>query len=159
MSYFDDIADSIEEHEGFSSKPYPDPLAMSKLSKEDWMVVDRVWDSLHPTFGHGLTYITVEESEWIVKKRIKGIAVQLFRKIPYFISYPLKVKMVLIEMGYQMGVPGLMKFKKMLEKMERGDYKGMADEIRDSKFYREKQAPSRAEYYITMLESIGSEKK
>ena len=44
------VIESIVKHEGFRSKPYPDPI-------KGWGV---------PTFGHGLTHITVDESRRLV---------------------------------------------------------------------------------------------
>lgn len=50
---------------------------------------------------------------------------------------------VLVEMTFQLGITGLMKFKRMLEFLERGDTISAADEMLDSDWHT--QTPSRCE--------------
>lgn len=121
------LLDSIEKHEGFRSKPYPDPI--------------HGWDV--PTFGHGLTYITEDESRQIVKNRITEIEASLKIKVAGYFNLPHQARNVLVEMAYQMGVPGLMKFKNTLEFIEKEDFQSAADEMLDSVWA--KQTPKRAQ--------------
>jgi lysozyme len=120
------ILQSIMKHEGFESKPYPDPM--------------HGWDV--PTFGHGLTYLTKEESEHIVKGRILELYNSLDKSLHFFKNQPIEVRQVLVEMSYQMGVHGVLNFQNMLAAINEGDYQKAAKEGLDSKWA--KQTPSRA---------------
>ena len=127
---------SILEHEGFVAKPYADPI-------HGWEV---------PTFGHGLTYITEEESKRIVANRVVGLDQELSRKLPYYRSLPDDVQDVLVEMAYQIGVSGLLKFAKMLAKLEQGEYVQAAQEGLDSRWA--KQTPGRAKELMKRVAEV-----
>ena len=114
----------VLKHEGFESKPYQ--------CSEGVM-----------TFGHGLTYITEDESKVIVQGRLIELNRRLLRELPFFSDLPLVVRDVLIEMAYQLGVAGTLKFKKALAAMESGDFDRAADEMLDSRWFD--QTPSRAQ--------------
>lgn len=120
------VVESIVRHEGFRSVPYPDPI-------HGWK---------RPTFGHGITYITEDESLYIVRKRVRHIAEQLQQALPFWTRLPDEVKDVLIEMAYQMGVGGVLRFRKTLDALEHGDYAKAAEEMLDSKWAH--QTPKRA---------------
>ena len=120
------LLESIKKHEGFRSKPYPDPL--------------HGWDV--PTFGIGFTYITEEESEYLLGRRVATIKERLSTSIPKFTALPESIQNILIEMAFQLGVAGLLKFKKALAAISIGDYEEAAKEMLDSKWAR--QVPRRA---------------
>ena len=121
-----DLIKSIKLHEGFKSKPYPDPI--------------HGWDV--PTFGHGLTYITEAESEVIVRNRVEVIRDQLLRRKLVFKSLTQDRQNALIEMAYQIGINGLMGFKKMWRAIELMDFETAYKEALDSRWAE--QTPSRA---------------
>ena len=52
-------------------------------------------------------------------------------------------------MAYQLGVEGVMKFKKMIAALQNGDYDRAADEMADSLWA--KQTPSRAQRLMTLM--------
>jgi len=118
------LLDRICEHEGFEPKPYPDPLSGGEPY----------------TFGHGLTFITEEESKEIVRGRIVKLQSEIMDGFPWVTSQP--VIEVMIEMAYQMGVRGLSNFTNFLAACKRGDYQTAADEMLDSRWAV--QTPSRA---------------
>lgn len=118
---------SIIEHEGFSHVAYPDPLTKGAPY----------------TFGHGLTTITESESIEIVKNRVSSIITALSLKLPYWNSIPDEAKEVLVEMAYQMGVSGLLGFKKTLYAVKTKDYVGASKQMLQSLWA--KQTPKRAQ--------------
>lgn len=61
---------------------------------------------------------------------------------PPFVQQPEQVRRALANMAYQLGVPGLMRFKKMLAALEREDRAEAAREALDSRWAR--QTPNRA---------------
>ncbi len=128
-----DLIESIKLHEGFESKPYPDPL--------------HGWDV--PTFGHGLTYITESESEQIVINRVNEIIAKIQTAKPVFKTLSTQRKHALIEMAYQMGVGGLFKFRKMWTAIEAGDFDEAYTQALDSRWA--KQTPNRAQAVASLL--------
>jgi lysozyme len=116
-----DLIDSIKSNEGFSAKPYPDPL--------------HGWDV--PTFGHGLTYITEAESEMIVRNRVQSIQEEISMRKPVFKTLTEDRQHALIEMAYQMGVNGLMKFRNMWAAIEAKNFELARVEALDSKWAKQ----------------------
>ena len=131
------LIQSIVEHEGFRSKPYPDPLFG--------------WDV--PTFGHGLTYITEEESLQIMQNRITSIHNELKDRLPFYVTLPEDAKGVLIEMAYQMGVNGVLNFKKTMAHIAEREWDKAATEMLNSRWA--KQTPGRAESLSDTIKRLG----
>lgn len=131
------VQQSIVTHEGFKSKPYPDPI--------------HGWDV--PTFGHGLTYITEKESAEIVHNRIIKIDTALRGEIPFYKRLPVEAQHVLIEMAYQMGVNGLLEFEKTLEYLENQHFIAASAEMLDS-LWASKQTSDRAKKLAGIIHDL-----
>ena len=127
------LLERVERHEGFRSKPYQDSLG--------------VW-----TFGHGLTYITEDESMMIVRGRLQLIRNAIARHYPWVANSPEDVLDVLTEMQYQLGETGLSRFAKFLSALEAGDYAEAAKEGKDSKWHT--QTPERCEELMQIIEDV-----
>ena len=136
------LANSIKEHESFRAKPYIDPLAKDKINEFDYLVIKENWSKLKPTFGYGFTYITQDEAEYILRTRLAHIRIELEDKLPVFNRLSQNRKEVLIEMAYQMGITGLLKFKNMIQALIGRNYDRASREMLDSKWAR--QTPGRA---------------
>lgn len=74
----------------------------------------------------------------------------LFREIPCYKLLNRNRQMALISMAYQIGVAGLLKFKKMIAALEAKDWAKAADEAMDSRWY--KQTPVRAARHANAIE-------
>lgn len=94
-----------------------------------------------PTIGHGITWITEEESKQIVRNRIDDIS--------NFINDTLKDmdisldefrKTILINMCYQLGKNGLLSFKQMFAALKDMDYDRAADAMLDSLWHNQTKA-------------------
>jgi len=133
MPDFKALIERVAENEGFRSEVY-------KCSEG----VD--------TFGHGFTYITEEESLHILAGRIPKKHFELL-DIDWYKDLPPMVQEVIIEMTYQMGTSGMLKFKKMIANMKEKNWKGAADEMKDSLWYR--QTPGRCERLSQIVREHG----
>ena len=122
----DAVITSILGHEGFVPTPYPDPL-------HGWY---------KPTFGHGLTYIEIHESKALVENRVIMVRSELSTAKPVFLTLSKERQDALIEMGFQMGVEGVLKFERMWAAIEDGDFETAYSEALDSLWSR--QTPTRA---------------
>lgn len=124
--------DFIKEEEGFREKPYLDTLGV-------------------PTFGIGFTYITEEEADWILNKRLSEIETELRVKYRWYDNLNATRQDVMISMVYQLGFGGIAKFKKFIAAMERKDYDTAAVEMLDSLWAR--QTPNRAKRQADMIKN------
>lgn len=124
--------DFIKEEEGFREKPYLDTLGV-------------------PTFGIGFTYITEEEADWILNKRLSEIETELRVKYRWYDNLNNTRQDVMISMVYQLGFGGIAKFKKFIAAMERKDYDTAAVEMLDSLWAR--QTPNRAKRQADMIKN------
>lgn len=121
------VRESIKMNEGLRLKPYK--CTAGKL-----------------TIGYGRNLedngINEYEADILLKNDIWLINRALIRKIENFEKHPQNVREVLIEMAYQMGINGLMSFKKMLGYMKSYDYPLAYAEMLNSKWAT--QTPERA---------------
>lgn len=79
---------------------------------------------------------------------IKKVMMGLKTSLPFFDEAPENIRAVLINMAFQMGINGLLKFKKMLGAMAIGDYEKAAMQIENSKYYTD--TPNRARRVMWM---------
>lgn len=124
---------SIKKHEGLRLKPYK--CTAGKLTigygrnLEDKGITKKTANIL---LDVDIEYFTRKLSE-----------VFLIRHFLHFNSLPEHVQEVLVEMSFQIGVPGLMKFKKTIEFIKEGNYTRASTEMLYSKWA--KQTPKRAQ--------------
>ncbi len=95
---------------------------------------------------------TIPEAEFITEKRINAATVELKEKLYFFDDLPDEAKKILINMAYNLGVNGLMKFKRMLDALEFEDYDEAANEMVDSVWYRE--VGKRAKRLVKRMRSL-----
>lgn len=132
------IAD-IKIEEGFRGDPYKDHIG-------------------YLTIGYGTKLpLTEEEAELLLKHRLEKMQKELNRRIKEVygeVSIPAKAWDILYNMAYQLGVGGLLKFKKMLKALEKQDYETAAKEGLDSLWAR--QTPNRARRLMDRLREVGN---
>ena len=134
MPDFKALIKRIGVNEGFRSKPY--------------QCSEGVW-----TIGHGLTWLTEEESLHILTGRISQLHLKLLDDLDWYKDMPPEIQGILIEMVYQIGYSGVMKFKKMIANMIDKDWKGAAAEMLDSLWA--KQTPNRANRLADIVREHG----
>jgi lysozyme len=131
------LIEHIKEEEGFRGTPYKDTLG-------------------YLTIGYGTKLPLDEaEAELLLIHRLKKMQNQLHRRITELygeVQLPDKVWEILYHMSYQLGVQGVMNFKKMLWAIVNGNYIEASREMLDSKWAL--QTPNRAERLSTMMGNI-----
>ena len=120
---FKALIERIGVNEGFRSKPY--------------QCSEGVW-----TIGHGLTWVTEEESLSILSGRISQLHLKLLDDLDWYEDAPPEIQGVIIEMCFQMGFAGFCKFKKAIAHLKEKEFKRASEEMLDSKWA--KQTPERA---------------
>jgi len=117
---------------------------LNELKKDEEFVAHPYNDSLGiPTIGYG-TKLPLDkiEAELLLEKRFNDTLMEVKKNIYFFEDLPECAKEVILNMAYNLGVPRLLKFKRMLKALEVKDYRTAAKEMVDSLWYR--QVGSRA---------------
>ena len=134
MPDFKELIERIASNEGFRSKVY-------KCSEG----VD--------TIGHGFTWLSEEESLHILTGRVSQLHLKLLDDLDWYGDMPPEVQGNLIEMVFQIGFSGVMKFRKMIANMKDANWKVAADEMLDSLWA--KQTPARANRLADIVRNHG----
>lgn len=128
------LVDLIKQDEGLRLKPYK--CTAGKL-----------------TIGWGRNLedrgITEDEAEWMLENDINDVFLGLDKRIGYFRNLSEVRQAVLANMALNLGLNGLLGFKKMLAAVEAGRYVQAATEMKDSLWAR--QVPNRAERLAEMM--------
>ena len=130
----EEVKQRIKEHEGFRDTVYSDSLGFATIGYGHLVL---------PTddFIKGVEY-PKEDLEKLFELDFNE-ALQSANDLLEEIEVPETIKGVICEMCFQLGKPRVMKFKKMWEGLEAGDYNKAADEMIDSAWH--KQTTSRCE--------------
>ena len=131
---FKSLIERIGVNEGFRRKPY-------KCSEGVW------------TIGHGITWLTEEESLYILTGRISQLHLKLLDDLDWYKEMPPEIQGVIIEMCYQMGYSGFCKFKKAIANMKDRNWKGASKEMLDSLWA--KQTSNRANQLADIVREHG----
>lgn len=137
------LVERVARHEGFKAKPYIDPLVKKSMADEEIEATEELLNHLKLTFGYGFMSLTEKEAKTILRMRLETIESELAKEIDDFYLHPNDVQDVLIEMSFQLGVTGLLSFKKTIQCLIDRDYFAMSIEMLDSKWAKE-DSPSRA---------------
>ena len=135
-----EVMTSVREHEGFRGMPYDDSLGK-------------------PTIGVGtLLPLTEDEAMLLALCRaqdgVDELEEALARKydVGLYSDLPQDVQDALTEMAFQLGVPRLMGFKRMLAAVKERRWRDAAVEAKDSKWAR--QTPVRAEHVAMVFRGM-----
>lgn len=132
------LIESIKLHEGLSLTVYDCPAGKK-------------------TIGYGRNLedngITEHEANLLLQNDILKIKLELTNHFTnlnfYFHTLPDNVQNVLVEMAYQIGVNGLLKFRKTLYYVSKRDFKRASSEMLDSLWA--KQTPNRAKNLSNLM--------
>jgi len=118
------VVDDIKEFEGFNGNIYKDSLGFN-------------------TIGYG-TKLPLSETEatMLLKHRLSIAKCELLAYKPNVSILPNDVQDIILIMVYQLGIEGIMSFKKMWKALDKEDYVIAAKEMLDSRWA--KQTPKRA---------------
>lgn len=130
------LADRIERHEGYRQFVYTDSLG-------------------HPTVGIGRALdtrgVTHDEARYLLENDIAQETAAIRVALPWVSSLDETRFGVLVEMAFQLGTEGVMKFHQALGAMARGDWDAAADQMLDSEWA--KQTPARAQELAQIMRS------
>lgn len=131
------LTKEIINHEGFLRHAYTDTEGFLTIG------IGRLIDKRK---NGGISY---EEARYLLENDIDKIDKELPKKLPWITKQPDQVQRALYNMAFQMGIKGLLTFRKMLKALEENDYATAHKEALDSKWAR--QTPHRAQRIAAML--------
>lgn len=131
------LVDTIKRHEGLRLKPYL--CTAGKL-----------------TIGYGRNLetngISGDEAEYLLKNDIERATWACYERIPFFSDAPFQVQDVLVNMCFQLGINGLLAFKKTLKLLEEKKYSEASKEMLNSNWA--KQTPNRAKELYEIIRNV-----
>ena len=95
--------------------------------------------------------ISQSEAECLLSSDIEYFHIELDKALPYFERLPETAKLVLLNMSFNIGISGLLKFKNTLSLIEKGQYIAASKEMLNSNWRN--QVGQRAYRLSKMLES------
>ena len=126
MSVHADVLAPLMRDEGWRPKPYRCTAGALTIG-----------------FGTNLDAgISEDEGLFLLENRVSKVILALKDALPWFDALDAVRQGVLVQMAYQMGVEGLLKFRRTLAAVERGDFATAADYMLQSLWA--KQTPARA---------------
>jgi lysozyme len=130
------ITDQLKRDEGLSLMPYADTVGKMTIG-----------------YGRNLTDVGISQSEanLMLANDIQNVRVSLFRNLPWIINLDDVRVGALVNMSFNMGVTGLLKFKDTLAKLQSGDYDGASLAVLDSTWAR--QVGARAERISSQIKN------
>ena len=99
--------------------------------------------------------ITTEEAMYLLTNDINNTIAELETKFEWFPWLPVYAQLVVADMCFNLGLPTLLGFKKMLKAIEAEDWEEGAKQLLDSRYAR--QVGNRAIYNAYLLENAGRE--
>jgi lysozyme len=116
---YDKLLEELKEDEDFRGMPYDDNLGI-------------------PTIGYG-TKLPLDKTEatLLLEKRFNDTLIEVKNNVSFFDELAEDAQEVILNMSYNMGVPRIMKFKKMFAALEEADYKEASKEMINSKWYHQ----------------------
>ena len=127
------VIGNLQREEGFSAKPYTDTRGCL-------------------TIGYGTAIcegITRTEAVYLLRERLIDTRARLASEWQPFKTMSSPVRVALLDMGYQLGVEGLLEFHDMLAALARGDLDGAVAAGKASDWYQE--TPKRAKRVLGAL--------
>ncbi len=128
ISISESLVDSIIQDEGYRSSVYLDSLGK-------------------PTIGYGFLVDALELQEdvcnVILYRKLEKLVKDIKFNMRWFDDMPEKIQDVIINMCYQLGVAGFMKFKKTIQLLKNKQWNRASVEMLNSRWGRE-QTPQRA---------------
>ena len=132
------LIENIKESEGFRDKVY-------KCTEG------------YDTIGYGFAVkdLVMDEdiAEMILQRKVDALIARIEYNMPFVKDLPESVKDVVVEMCYQMGLSGFMKFKKTIAFLRLGKYQEASVEMCDSRWFN--QTPNRALKLAKIVKEAG----
>jgi lysozyme len=153
----DDIYNFIKANEGSSGKIYKDPagnLAIGIGFNIDRPFAKKWFQQLGIDYNaarNGSKILTDDEIKKLFQRDAELALLNAKKFVSNFDSLPYDVKLVLIDMSFNLGENRLSKFIKLKNALEKNDFQEAAKEMKNSKWYN--QVKNRGEKLVAMVQN------
>lgn len=150
MIPFGEIVERLKFHEGFVDHKYFCKAGYTTIG------IGRNLDTNPLTkdekeYIKDINKITLKEAEYLLKNDINLCIMQLKANLLFYKGLDDERQYALLDMCFQHGIKGFLKYKKMLYAMSIGDYQGAEKECLDSNYAR--QCPERAKRIANLIKN------
>lgn len=148
------LVSSVKGHEGFRAEPYVCPAGRWTVGYGHNLEVNGLTgEQCHFLLRQGWLHLTItrEGAEYLMGAQLAALERQCEAHFDFWHALDDARQNVLVEMAFQLGMSGLLGFKRMLAALRRHDYAGAAREGLDSKWARE-DSPARARRLMRQME-------
>ena len=138
-------------HEGLRLKPYICPagkltIGIGRNTEENPFTKEEL-----ARIGNWKNGITREQAYWLCQNDIERCVKELRNNLIWFENLDAERKYALIDMCFQLGIIGLLKFKRTLGSIAVGYYELAAEQVLESKYA--KQTPDRAKRISNLIKT------
>ena len=137
--------------EGMVLKPYVCPAGFLTIGVGRNLDTNPLTPKERKKIGDVNKGITTDEAIYLLKNDIMRCQDELINNISWFYQLDDERQYALLDMCFNMGISRLLKFKKMLNAMFIGDFKGAAKECLNSKYARD--VKKRAERIARLIQT------
>ena len=134
-----DLLNQIKKHEGFKSSVYQCTAGYDTIG-----------------YGFAVKDLVLDEdiADLILMRKIDKLQQRIMTNLEWWTDSPAEIKDVVVNMCYQLGLSGFLKFKKTIYLLETEQYEDASLEMLNSLWA--KQTPSRARELSEVVRSISS---
>ena len=133
MILWDDIQKRLMLHEGCVDHVYVCPAGYKTIGIGRNLQTNPLTEK-EKEFVGDLSKITVEKALYLLRNDVKRCMKELIDNISFYYQLDDERQYALLDMCFNMGIKKLLKFKRMLNAMLIGDYRGAAKECLMSKY-------------------------
>ena len=149
------MVERIAEHEGLVLEPYKDSLGISTIgigrNLEGRGIDDYELMHMNKTLDEIISDgLTKEEAYYLCNNDLDIVEQELVKQKPLVMDLNEARQMCLVDMGFTLGIPRLMEFKRMWEAIEREDLEWAASEMLNSRWAN--QVGGRADRLAKVME-------
>lgn len=148
-----EYAKTVKRFEGFSSKVYNCSEGYKTVGWGTNLDARRVFNNRNTSNIKIGEHFNNEVLLSALKNDLKISETNVKKLVKTFDNQPLVVKIVLVDLSYNLGYNGLSKFKRFISAIERKDYKRAAKELKNSRYYH--QTGRRSKEHVKVLNSLG----
>lgn len=138
-------------HEGLVLKPYKCPAGYLTIGVGRNLETNPLTDDEKKVVGDWQNGITKSSAFYLLRNDIRRVDKELKQAIPFYRQFDDERQYALLDMAFNIGIQGLLKFRKMLSEMAIGNYRGAAKECLNSKYAQ--QVGKRAERIANTIET------
>ena len=137
MINMEEIINRLILHEGLKLKPYKCPAGFLSIGVGRNLITNPLTVQEQKVVGDLSQGITYEMAIYLLRHDIKRVMEECRSCFSFWKHLDAERKYALLDMCFNLGLRRLMGFKKMLNSLEIGDYRGAAKECLNSKYAKD----------------------